>query len=641
MKLWTVCFACLIVLMALAPNTSPFYGAPGAPAATATPQVTMNPFAVVQGQDATNPIDMGPTPDTFVKNVDWNREPAPTSTGNYCGTTGAPNCTTFKYVDQIRNFCKTVQPLQVLADSGLPGPGGGVAAGETWFNHYATSPPTPAAPRTPFREVVSDPNPPPGQPVPTPTPSCDPYYYQQNYPTSPPAGQPAPISVYPFEMNVDDPGFQAELQTCCWTNTDSNHYPQVQNATTAPMNVYEDNSGITGRFITGDSGPSLPFASEYGCWWGSPPGQTCRIDLVGTNPSHVADDWDTALGKWANAACGGTCLKITFNGGDISANITPSCNIWNGTQDCHDQIYTGYIDNTFETSIAKAINANTSNNIVAFDFESPFFNHKTPFVWAQPATIVLTINTWINLQQDANTKSVYFTDLEPGNGSLTNGKCGDTSVDVRTFAIAAEWLAPDYSGTASSNDRIVPRRLPIGCTQTESPSLFELFLVPFAPENVVSPYVMHNDSTQTTTTGGGCPNTGGDKGGIISLLAQCATGDSGGVYILQYKQLWFNGHNYGPMAVLLNTSSTDTITIQSSWFKGESLASYGFALALTGTEMESVAQGNIGGGVANFTTCTNITYCSATNNTMALNTTAVIPTTIGPHSAVILVTTNS
>lgn len=434
-------------------------------------------------------------------------------------------------------------------------------------------------------------------------------------------------------MNPNNAAFRTELQTAVWNQTGTDYYPQAQTATSPPYNIYEDTSGVLGLGITGGAGPALPFASEYGCGYNG--GQTCRIDQIGTGTYHETTDYDSALGGWANSACPGSpCLKMTLNGAAPEGGSAITCNVFNSTTDCHDKSFTGYIDNTFEKALAKVIAANTAGNITDFDMESPIFDHSGGG-WGNPALLDATLNTWINFQQDATTNSVDITDLEPGWGP---GGTGDTTSSVRLVSLGMEWLTPDYSGTKSSNDRIIPRRLPIGLTTTESPSFFELFLVPFAPKQTEAPYVMNTNGT--TTLGGGCPSAQGDVHGIIDILVACAS-DGGGVYRIEYNQLWFNHHNYGPVAVLVNTSSTDTINISSSWFQLQPEASYGFALSLAGSEMESVAQGNIGGGVANFTTCINASYCSTGGNTMALNTTATIPTTIGPHSAVILVTTNS
>lgn len=636
-----LCASAFVGLIGSGPGgTWPFVGYPTAGAVTPTPQVTMNVFAVVQanqtcGGATCNPIDMGPTPDNFVDNADWNQEPAPTGTSNYCGTTAAPNCVVYKYIDHMRNFCQTTQTQQVLIDAGLPAtfaPGTSAPSGaETWFTHFATTNPVPTAPGTPFRNIAAEGG-----------AACAPYWGNLATPTAPPTG----VSFYtlPFLMNPDDAGFRGELQNCCWTNTGANFYPQTQNATSAPMNVYEDNGQFMGRFITGGSGKANPFASEYGCWFGVPNGQTCRNDLVGTNPFHGPDAWGTAVGLFANSACGSPCLKMTLNGASPGGNINVSCNVWNGTNHCHDQVYTGYIDNTFINILAQTITANSSANITYFDMESPIFDHVTS-KWGQPALLSAVLNTWINFQQNATFNGVKISDLEPGWGS---GGVGDTTTDVRTMTLGMEWLAPDYSGTKSSNDRIVSRLLPIGGSRTESPSFFEHFLVPFAPEQQAAPYVMHNDSTQTTSLGSGCAggvrNAQGDVHGIIDLLVACAS-DNGGVYVQQYQQLWFNGHNYGALAVIVNTSSSDTIPISSGWFTIlHPATTFNWKLTLLGSEMESVAQGNIGGGTATFTTCTNVLYCATGNNTVAANTTAwsaASPGSIGPHSAVILLATNS
>lgn len=608
-------------------GTMPFVGTPPTPGVTATPQVLMNRFAVVFGDRGGNPIDMGATPDTFVANGDWNQEPAAsaTGTGNLCGATPAPNCGSFKYIDHIKNSCLTPQTVQVMTDAGVPAT---TAPGETWFQHFYPGNPTPSPTGTPWRLV--------GQNVGA---TCGPYYVAPL-----PINTTPPIYNHPFVMNLADAGFRTELTTCCWTNTGANFYPQTQTATTPVYWVYEDTSGVLGLGITGGAGGAQPFSTEYGCGFNG--GNTCRIDQVGTGPYHVAVDYDTALGAWANSACGSPCLKMTINGASPEGGTNITCDVFNTPgpiTDCHDRTFTGYINNTFEKALAKADAANSAGNIVDWDMESPIYDHLNGG-WGSPALLSAVLNTWNQFQQDSANNGRTITDLEPGWGTLatpgpgvTPGAPGDTTTNVRTMSIAMEWLIPDCGSAVSSNDRIIPRRLPIGLTTSEAPSFFELFLVPFAPVECPGPYSYPGS---ITTVGSGCPTGQGESGGITVILKACAS-DNGGVYAEDYNQFWFNGHNYGPITVLVNTSSSDTFAIQSGWFSSQPLLLYNFVLALAPSEMQSVAQGNIGGGVANFPTCTNGLYCSAGGNTLATNSSASLPANIAPHTAYVYLTTNT
>jgi len=573
----------------------------------------MVPFAYLCGDTgSTNPVCMSATNnELFAQNIDANQEPVLATMP--CPTGGTAHCQVFKYSDHFKNFCQTTQQQTVLTALGLPTP---QASDEHAFMHLSGTNPTPEPAASPVRLVSS-----------ASGATCSSYYTVVPTPGA---------DTHPFMMNPGDSGYQTTLQTNVWNTSSPTNFP-------TPYQDYEDNSEMMGNGVTG--GVSARFiAEEYGC--GLNGGNTCANNLVGTLTWNQGIAWGTAVGQWVNAACQTLCLSLTLNGGTPLGGSSLSCSVITAGV-CNDPFFTGDINNTFNAMWKQTVVANTSGNLKYFDDESPVFSHVTD-VWSGPAMLAATENSYLQMIADSTENGLKQTHLEPTWG--VHGPGGSdwqtVGVQVRTMATAMDWMAADCSSTAAANDRIIPRWLPSGGTQTEGPAFFENFLVTFGCEQTVAPYVW-NGSTVTLGTGCASDGSGHDADfaaghGIIDLLKSCGS-DGGGVYVRQFSQLWFNHHLYGPVAVVVNMSSSTTFTLQSSWFTGDAIGTYHFTLSLAPGELTSIAQGNAGGGTATFGECTNMTFCIGAN-TVAGNSAAwssVNPGTVPPHSAVILIASNS
>ena len=627
MKYALIALALIGVLVAGSPSmagTWPFPGGSGGVAPTSTPAVVVNKWSsvVCDGCGAGNGAvpEMASTPTgLLIQEEDINQEPSLSNLK--CGVGIATACLPQKYISFLANACATPQQIVVLAWQGANG-------GVTWTPSPGFTPgalPTQSAQETAFQHFYNT--------NPTPSPAASPFRLVDQAAAAPKCTALNPSGAHAILYNPIDSAFLSELQTAIWTNTASGFYP-------APYGVYSDNSKTLGSNITGGGSAGAPFSTEYSCGWNS--GSPCAINVVGTGTFHVAVDYDTGLGTYVNSA---SPLKVILNGGAPLAVPTPavpmSCSIIVAGH-CHDGFITGDIDNNYEKAYHNVIVANTNGNLSGWDLESPFFNHLTSNFCGVVQCLAM-LNTFVNFQIAESGNSVKLYDLEPSWGTDGVGGAGEPNAgrQTRLFALAAEWLAPDP--TTGTDDRIIPKRLTVGGSPTETASFFELTGVPFAPEHALQTYVWNGT---TVTLGGGChggvANAQGDLHGIIDLLVACGS-DDGGTYVQQYGALYFNGVNFGKMAVIINTSATTTQTISSGWFTADPFSSYQSQMSLTGGEVRCVAYAGVNDGdttncaVANNTAMRNCTnaYCNGAQS-LAGNVSA-IPLTIPPDSGLILV----
>lgn len=267
--------------------------------------------------------------------------------------------------------------------------------------------------------------------------------------------------------------------------------------------------------------------------------------------------------------------------------------------------------------------------------------------------IVYMINTMSHLVHYTNgCENTVAVDIESSGGSFyplpgyTPAPNPSTGIPIREESTAIRFLVPDPT-------TLVPDRMqafyfsiggtnnPSSCTSVpgcEVPYFFEETLVPQGPEKTVGQFEW-NGTTQTI--GDGCPAKDGDTGGAVDLTVDCISGDDQGAAILlqEYQHLYINGKDYGPAAVLLNTASATSVTISSSWFvciTCSPLGSFHYVLALRGGEMQSVLYGS--GSI--LLPCTNPTYCTG-DNTVSGNTSSSLPSSIGPHTGLILMGSNT
>ena len=203
-------------------------------------------------------------------------------------------------------------------------------------------------------------------------------------------------------------------------------------------------------------------------------------------------------------------------------------------------------------------------------------------------------------------------------------------------------MQPFYYTIGGTNNNWSPST-PTACPSApycEVPYMFEETLVPQGPEVSVGAFKW-NGAKQSV--GDGCPSiTPADTGGAVDLMVTCVSTDAdagAAVFRQEYEHLYINGTDYGPAAVLLNTASTVSVAVSSSWFSCSGctpLSSFHHQLALSGGELASVMYG---AGTISLP-CTQTTYCTG-NNTVAGNTVGrPLSENIGPHSGLIFLASN-
>lgn len=164
--------------------------------------------------------------------------------------------------------------------------------------------------------------------------------------------------------------------------------------------------------------------------------------------------------------------------------------------------------------------------------------------------------------------------------------------------------------------------------------------MPQGPEVTVGAFAW-NGSTQSV--GDGCPAGSGDTGGAVDLLAACVNSlaGPGAIFRQEYLHLYIDGTDYGPAAILLNTSGI-SVPISSSWFCSvcTPITDFCYRLALATGELTQVPYPGFTSPIP--LECTQTTFCSG-HDTIAGNTSPFAPSTpgnIAAHSGVILLVNN-
>ncbi|MBV8530837.1 MAG: hypothetical protein JO104_05925, partial [Candidatus Eremiobacteraeota bacterium] len=391
-----------------------------------------------------------------------------------------------------------------------------------------------------------------------------------------------------MRMNPGDPAFNAYLYQNVWNGSDYvNDFP-------APYGAMEDNAPVFAGIDVGT------YAGEVTTEYGSGSAPSGFANLIGKSPYHAATDWETAMALFINSACAVKCVDMAFNGVATGAGYVGPCkDISNGH--CHVPFAAGDIDN--QAAIDNLCTTVVGGNLAYMNAERPIFGGRFGFEFMDSQTMTVEINTAANLYSHtadgcANTKIVDH-EVSYGEGGLGDVKGG---YQVRLAALAFHWMVANPA--TGIPDRVVSLQETEGGTLTEAPYFFEDTLVPVGAEQPVSRYVWNGT---VLSTGGGCPSAYGDRGGAVTLLAQCVGSD--GIYCQQYQHLYINGMERGKVAACLNTSST-TANIAGSWFKHDPISSYHYRLALQGGEMAAVPYAGVAGGSIAMTTCTNKQYCN-------------------------------
>ena len=472
---------------------------------------------------------------------------------NCPGVSSTSTCQPYKYIDLLYNSCNTPVTLAAYqwADKN----------DETAFDHVYPA----GATQSNRIQYNATPNP--------TGPNCK--------PDNPQAA---------MRMNAGDSALNAYLYQNVWTGTNQKYdFP-------APYGIMEDQGAIFAGIVVGGS---EEVSTEYGS--GTTP--SGFANQVGNSPYHDGSDWETALGKFVNGACGSTCHNMAMNSAATGAGNVGRCMVISGGH-CHAQYQAGLIDN--QADMDNICNTVTGGNLKYLQAERPIYAGRFGFEFLNSLTMTVAINTAANLYSHtsdgcATTKIVT---IEPSYGE---GGLGDVTggYAVRLATLAYRWLVPNPA--TGIPDRLISMQLTEGQTKTEVPYFFEDTLVPDGAETSVPRYVWNGSKV---TYGGGCPSTSGDSGGAVSLLVQCVA--TSGIYCQQYAHLYINQTDYGKTAACLNTSTTAE-NITSSWFKNDPISSYGYVLSLQGGEMTSVPYQGVSGGSIALPTCTNKSYCTGQN----------------------------
>lgn len=553
-------------------------------------------------------IDPGATPDQhlFAGVVDASASTAP-NLGTNCPGIGSgggnvSNCNPYKYVSMLILLCDgTLESSNAFNYlNSVAGSAGEAGFLHTWSHAKQTPMPT-------NRLAVSG--------------SCT----------------PGPSTSVGFPTNPENPTFHTWLTSNVWTTPASN-FP-------APYGIYEDHFSAFG-------GKCVP-SYEYG---------ELACNLGGNSGSPEPIDWETALGGFENNAetnCPTTCFAFTGNGltpGD--GNNTNACTNFESGH-CYATPQAGVVDDMDALdNICSA--ADSGGNLRAIAAEEIVFlkgaTAGSP-MYADTQTIVYIINTTSHLVNytSGGCENTVAVDIESSGGSFPGlsgygpGTVAD-GIPIREEATALRFLVPNPQTLVP--DRIQPFYFtiggsantnclssPVGC---EIPYFFEETIVPQGPEITVRPFTYAGKSS----VGDGCPPSPmpSDYGGAADLVATCLGSDPDGgaaVFLQEYKHLYINGMDYGPAAVLLNTASTTSATISSSWFCSTCtpLSSFHYRLALSGGELASVLYSGATGGSISLP-CTAAAYCTG-DGSVSGNTTSFSGTyTMGPHDGVILLGSN-
>ncbi|MFY9633033.1 MAG: hypothetical protein WAJ94_15635 [Candidatus Cybelea sp.] len=476
---------------------------------------------------------------------------------NCPGVSSTSTCQPYKYVDFLYNSCNTPATLAAYqwADKN----------DETAFQHVYPN----GATQSNRIQYNATPNP--------SGPNCK--------PDNPQAA---------MRMNAGDSAYNAYLYQNVWTGTDQKYdFP-------APYGIMEDQASIFAGIVVGGSGQ---VSTEYGS--GTAP--SGFANQVGNSHYHDATDWETALGRFVNGACGSTCLNMAMNSAATGFGNVGRCVVVSGGH-CHAQYQAGLIDN--QADMDNICKTATGGNLKYLQAERPIYAGRFGFGFLNSLTMTVDINTAANLYSHtsdgcATTKIVT---VEPSYGE---GGLGDVTggYAVRVATLAYRWLVPNPA--TGIPDRVISMQLTEGQSKTEAPYFFEDTLVPDGAETSVPRYVWNGTKV---TAGGGCPSTSGDSGGAVSLLVECV--GSAGIYCQQYAHLYINQTDYGKTAACLNTSTTAE-NITGSWFKNDPISSYSYVLSLQGGEMTSVPYQGVASGSIAMSTCTNNKYCTGQNTLSA------------------------
>ncbi len=469
---------------------------------------------------------------------------------NCPGVSSSSTCQPYKYVDFLKIFCNTRITLRAYqdADSGI----------ETAFLHAY-----PGAKTMDDRLTWGA----------TPNPTgrrCAPHN-----------------SDAVLRMNAGDNAFNRYLYRNFWAGSDyRDDFPP-------PYGAFEDNAEILAGVIVGGFGE---VSTEYGS--GTRP--SGFADRAGDSPYRDPTDWETALGIFVNGACAQRCVDMALNGTATGSGYIGACSVIAGGR-CHAQYSAGDVDD--QAAIDNICKTVTGGNLKYLMAERPIFGGRAGYGFMDSQTMTVEINTVANLYSQttggcANTKIV---DLETSYGA---GGVGDVTGGhrVRLAALAFRWLVPNP--LTGIPDRALSFQIAEGRTMAEAPYFFEDTLVPAGAEHPVVPFEWNG---RTQTIGGGCPSASGDRGGAIGVLVECV--DAAGVYCQQYKHVYIDAMDYGKSAACLNTS-TKTVNVAGSWFRGDPISSYEYRLALQGGEMTAVPYRGVPGGVIRLGTCTNGAYCT-------------------------------
>lgn len=513
------------------------------------------PILIPAGYDGLDPSDKyqdaGATPDEYlfqeeIDNNEWAATPSPYP----CQPSAPSRCQVFKYTDMLQMFCNTLAERNAYTWA--------ARSDENAFIHVY-----------PQRRTRSN------------------RFGSFNSP-----GCGTPTSVY--LMNPGDALFNSYLYANDWTNTGQRYFPGPP--AIPQIGIYEDDTKVLGELVVGKASKGGRVSTEYGS--GFPSGFANRI---GNSSYAQRTDYETALALFSNAACQNKCLPMAYDGAGPSSSDLTSCSIIRDGH-CHSPYFANFIDD--QVNLATLCSALARPNLKYAEMEVPILHYNHAIANAQ--TLIGMINTFAGLQAHTtdNCRQMVLVDFELGYGP---GGVGDLTggIRVRTLITAMHWLVPNPQ--TGIPDRIIYKYDRIGRTITEVPYYFEETLVPYGPEEIVTPFSWNGT---IPTVGGGCPTTDGDSGGAISLLVQCV--GSAGIYCQQYQDLYINGTAHGPAAACVNTSSSAE-HIASSWFARDPISTYGSELKLSGGELSSVPYRSVPGGSISLP-CTNAAYCTGSSS---------------------------
>lgn len=397
-------------------------------------------------------------------------------------------------------------------------------------------------------------------------------------------------------MSPGDPKLISYLNSHVWNGNDyQNDFPK-------PYGIMEDTAGVL-AFISVGGDPGGKVSTEYGSGV-SPSG---FADHIGRSRYHAATDFETAIGRFINGACGSNCHEMAFNGVATGAGNVEACSDISGGH-CHNPGSAGMIDD--QAAIDNICHTVSGGNLKYMMAERPIFAGRFGFTFLDSQTVTMGINTNSNLYSHTSDGcgKAKIVDIETsygigGPGDITGG------YRVRLAALAWRWLVPNP--ITRIPDRVISDQYTEGGTMGEVPYFFEDTLVPYGAEVSVPKFVWNG---RVQTVGGGCPSRAGDGGGAVALLVQCV--GSSGIYCQQYQHLYINGADHGKTAACFNTSNAIE-HVSSRWFKHDPMSSYRYVLSLRGGEMTSVPYQGVSGGSIRLSTCTNRRYCTGSNSLAA------------------------